>query len=76
MVEAAFVIHFPIPPIYPYLPFTPGLPQITHCLPYISWITQSGTAQFSSSLLANYIITIYHLHDYFMTGFIALVIDV
>ena len=24
MVEAAFVTHFPIPPIYPYLPFTPG----------------------------------------------------
>ena len=24
MVEAAFVAHFPIPPIYPYLPFTPG----------------------------------------------------
>ena len=23
MVEAAFVTHFPIPPIYPYLPFTP-----------------------------------------------------
>ena len=24
MVETAFVTHFPIPPIYPYLPFTPG----------------------------------------------------
>ena len=24
MVVAAFVTHFPIPPIYPYLPFTPG----------------------------------------------------
>ena len=24
MVEAAFVTYFPIPPIYPYLPFTPG----------------------------------------------------
>ena len=24
MVEVAFVTHFPIPPIYPYLPFTPG----------------------------------------------------
>ena len=24
MVEATFVTHSPIPPIYPYLPFTPG----------------------------------------------------
>ena len=24
VVEAAFVTHFPIPPIYPYLPFAPG----------------------------------------------------
>ena len=24
MVEAAFVTHFPVPPIYPCLPFTPG----------------------------------------------------
>ena len=30
MVEAAFVTHFPIPPIYPYLPFTPGY--------LISWV--------------------------------------
>ena len=28
MVEAAFVTYFPIPPIYPYLPFTPG--YLTH----------------------------------------------
>ena len=32
VVEAAFVTHFPIPPIYPYLPFTPGPGYLVLCL--------------------------------------------
>ena len=40
MVEAAFVTHFPIPPIYPYLPFTPGylIPTCTETRMYLQKI--------------------------------------
>ena len=33
VVEVAFVTHFPIPPIYPYLPFTPGYLNIEEGMP-------------------------------------------
>ena len=36
MVEATFVTHFPIPPIYPYLLFTPGYLK-PHCTYKIKW---------------------------------------
>ena len=39
MVEAAFVTHFPIPPIYPYLPFTLGYYIISFIYDYIKWAT-------------------------------------